>query len=193
MTSKEAILFFPLEKGDDINDVFEDQLFEYKQFFISKFPIGKVFISKLIKMNQMYEAFIMLGGKEKNKDFAQNYIQPTFTNNIKQTFHEYQQIRNLIKSNILRAESPIEIEFIVHYLLEIQKKYSLKWNSVNIICEEEVIISKEPDPMLLLAAIDEFNQLGGFTFDDINLKRNILPKALLLESKRLSLYPIIEN
>ena len=64
MTKKEAFLFFPHTDQDDLYDLYEERLFEYKTFFITKFPIEKVYKAKEKKLLQMHEAFTVLSGKE---------------------------------------------------------------------------------------------------------------------------------
>lgn len=187
MTNKEALLFFPLPKDEDIEDFYEELLFEYKQFFISKFPINKVFIAKEKKMLQMQEAYEFLGGKQNGRDFFNYEIPLNLPSSIKECFEVYQQNRNLLKSKILKATSSYEITSFINSLLELQNIYSSKWSNVSHLPDTEIQISNESDPMALLLAIKEFNSKGGITFDDLNTKRNISPDLLLNEAKRLSL------
>ena len=91
MTNKEALLFFPLTKESEIEDLYEELLFEYKQFFINKFPLKKVFEAKEKKMLQMQKAYIHLGGKYSS--FLSNSIVTNynFPFSIKETFQLYQK------------------------------------------------------------------------------------------------------
>ncbi len=187
MTNKEALLFFPLPKDEDIEDFYEELLFEYKQFFISKFPINKVFIAKEKKMLQMHEAYEFLGGEQNDREFLNYEIPLNLPSSIKECFEVYQQNRNLLKNKILKSSSYFEITSLINSLLELQRIYSLKWTIVSHLPDTEIQISNEPDPMALLLAIKEFNSKGGITFDDLNTKRNISPDLLLNEAKRLSL------
>jgi hypothetical protein len=49
------------------------------------------------------------------------------------------------------------------------------------------IVSKEPDPMEVLKAIREYNENGGFTFEDLMFDKNNPPEVLIKERNRLSL------
>ena len=187
MTKKEALLFFPLPQDEDIEDFYEELLFEYKQFFISKFPINKVFIAKEKKMLQMHEAYLLLGGEKKYRDFLNFEIPITLPPTIKECFEIYQQNRNLLKSKILKASTFYEITSFINCLLELQHIYNSKWINVSHLPDTEIQISNEPDPMTLILAIKDFNSKGGITFDDLNALRNISPNLLLNEAKRLSL------
>jgi hypothetical protein len=187
MTQKEALLFFPLTNEAEIEDLYEDLLFEYKQFFINKFPLKKVFEAKEKKMLQMQKAYILLGGK--NSAFLSNFIDTNynFPFSIKESFQLYQKERNILKNNILKSISTIELSFFIHKLLNLQESYTEKWLIVSNLPDTEIQITNEPDPMSLLNAINEFNSKGGITFDELNSKRNILPDLILNEAKRLSL------
>jgi hypothetical protein len=187
MTNKEALLFFPLNNEDEIEDLYEELLFEYKQFFINKFPLKKVFEAKEKKMLQMQKAYIHLGGE--HSVFLSDFIVTNynFPFSIKESFQLYQKERNILKNNILKSISTIELSFFIHKLLNLQESYTKKWLIVSNLPDTEIQISNEPDPMSLLLAINEFNSKGGITFDELNSKRNILPDLILNEAKRLSL------
>lgn len=193
MNKNEALLFFPFNEEDDLLDIYEERLFEYKQFFISKFPISKVFLAKEKKMLQMHESFLVLGGKinsNKNNYYFDTY---TFSDSILETFNTYQNHRNDLKNFISQSTSALEISLLIHKLLELQSIYSDKWMNIEALPEKEIAISTESDPMTLLNYILEFNKLGGILFSDLNTKRNILPEILLNEAKRLSLCRKLEN
>ena len=187
MTQKEALLFFPHTNEVEIEDLYEELLFEYKQFFINKFPLKKVFEAKEKKMLQMQKAYIHLGGKHSvcfSKSIVNNY---NFPLSIKESFQLYQKERNILKNNILKSISTIELSFFINKLFNLQESYTKKWLIVSNLPDTEIQITNEPDPMSLLNAINEFNSKGGITFDDLNTKRNISPYLLLNEAKRLSL------
>ena len=187
MTKKEAFLFFPFEEDDDLDDLYEERLFEFKQFFITKFPLEKVFFAKEKKMLQMHLAFIYLSESTEKSPIQRELPTISFSTNIKESFQLYQQHRSTLKNNILQSSNSNEVSFQIHQLLELQKKYNEIWTMVSILPESEIPLSVEPDPMAFLNVIHEFNQLGGYTFEDLNTMRNISPELLLNEAKRLSL------
>jgi hypothetical protein len=187
MNNKEALLFFPLKENDDIEELYEDLLFEYKQFFITKFPLKKVFEAKEKKMIQMQTAYSFLGGKHSEDLEERNDKSYHFPTEIKECFINYQQERNILKNNILRATSAFEICEQIKLLINLQNSYSEKWTVVSNLPDIDIQISIEPDPMSLLKAINEFNLNGGTTFEELNSKGNIAPDLLLKEAKRLYL------
>lgn len=194
MTKKEAFLFFPHTDQDDLYDLYEERLFEYKTFFITKFPIEKVYKAKEKKLLQMHEAFTVLSGKEAT------FKEPFFekfelkSDAILETFNSFQNCKNQLKNQISKTESAVELSKTICQLLEIQKIFCDKWHIKDSFEDEKIIYSIEPDPMSVLKAIIEFNSNGGFTFEDLNSKRNILPEMLFNEAKRLSLCrKIVQN
>ena len=187
MNQKEALLFFPLKNEDEIEDLYEELLFEYKQFFITKFPIKKVFSAKQKKMLQMHDAYLLLGGNSSTLHLSDSNKEINFSNTIRECFQNYQSERNSLKNNILKSSNCNEISFFLDKLFLLQENYTLNWLKVTDLPDTEIQISNEPDPMSLLSAINEFNTKGGTTFDEINSMRNICPNLLLIEAKRLSL------
>jgi hypothetical protein len=192
MTKNEALLFFPLKSEDEIIDLYEEYLFEYKTYFLTKYPIEKVFRAKAKKMNQMHEAFILLGG-EINTSTTFPYLEYHQKENILECFNYYQKLKINLKSRLNKCNNAIEINNYIYQLIELDKEYAENWSVLKILPENEVIISKEPDPMLILKAIKEFNTLGGNTFNDLNSMKNISPDLLINEAKRLSLYLKIQT
>lgn len=187
MTVKEALLFFPHNQEDDLLDLYEERLFEYKQFFISKPPIEKVFLAKEKKMMQMHDAFILFQGDEINKIEEIQKNTYAFSENILESFNYYQRIKNQIKNAITNSKSAIELSIYSMELIFIHYSYSEKWIILDDLNKQNILISIEPDPMYILKSILEFNSKGGFLFEDLNTKRNILPEMLINEAKRLSL------
>lgn len=187
MTVKEALLFFPHNQEDDLLDLYEERLFEYKQFFISKPLIEKVFLAKEKKMMQMHDAFILFQGDEINKIEEIQKNTYAFSENILESFNYYQRIKNQIKNAITNSKSAIELSIYSMELIFIHYSYSEKWIILDDLNKQNILISIEPDPMNILKSILEFNSKGGFLFEDLNTKRNILPEMLINEAKRLSL------
>jgi hypothetical protein len=186
MTKNEALLFFPFKEGEDILDLYEEYLFDYKNYFLSKFPIQKIFTAKAKKMNQMHEAFILLGGEINTPTTFQN-IKYEHKENILECFNNYQKIKLDLKSKLYNCNNAMDINSCLKLLFQLEKAYAQNWSISTNLSNVEAIISKEPDPMSLLNAINEFNTLGGYTFNDLNTMKNISPELLINEAKRLSL------
>ena len=193
MTKEEAFLFFPHAEDDDIGDLYEQRVFEYKQFFLSSPPFRKVFLAKEKKMKQMHTAYSFFSGQHELQQTKSIDASYSISDSILETFNYYQQNLNLLKNKISQSTTVPELCSVIHELLQLRSSYYQNWMIEENFIETEIAISKEIDPMQLLVAIQEFNKLGGFTFDDLNSKRNISPILLINEAKRLSLCRKLEN
>ena len=64
MTLSEAKIYFPIDSDDlemeDVLDLYDERLFEFKQFFLSKAIVKKVFLAKLEKLKKFEEAFSLI-------------------------------------------------------------------------------------------------------------------------------------
>ena len=194
MKEKEIQLYFPHTKDDNIDDIYDEKLFEFKQFFLNKPTIPKVFKAKIEKIKKFETAFRELK-KQTNKlteNKHSNYSQlKTEGVNILETFNNYQKTKNKFKLLILNANNSTALIEVIENLMEITFDYLHKWPYIK--NEEKIILSKEPNPMDILSSIKEFNLKGGFEFADIIKLQNKCPKLLQLESKRLSLQLNILN
>ena len=191
MTKSEALLFFPFDESEEeIEEVYESLLFDYKLFFQSKVPIRKVFNSKIQKLKKMHEAFLILGGQIESAIFESDL---KLTNgSMLDVFNQYQRLRNSIKVQLLSVENAVELEKIVNQYLLLEDMYRNYWPQIELDSEEQISVSVEPDSMLLLKALKElegeqisdFSQLQSKSSEKIeNNSLNII----LMEAKRLSL------
>ena len=193
MMKEEAFLFFPHSEDEDIANLYEQRVFEYKQFVLSSPPFRKVFLAKEKKMKQMHAAYSFFSGQHELQQTKSIDASYSISDSILETFNYYQQNLNLLKNKISQSTTVPELSALIHELLQLRSSYYHNWTIKEDFIEKEIAISKEIDPMELLLAIQEFNKLGGFTFDDLNSKRNISPILLIHEAKRLSLCRKLEN
>lgn len=185
MTIKEAQLFFPHEESDQLIDLYEDRLFEYKQFFLSKAPIRKVFVSKMDKLKQMEEAYFVLSNIEVSVNSINAQTTITFSDEVLKAFTEWELFKSQFKQQLMLSNDGQSIIKTVTDFLSVVDLYHSKWYTDEEIDIEIETLSKDPDPMYVLEAIKDFNSQGGVYFDDI-LKMNT-NSFLLKEMKRLSL------
>lgn len=185
MTKEEARLFFPYEEDDDLSDLYLERLFEYKQFFLSKAPIRKVFESRLEKLIQMDRAYRIISGNEIFPDDIQLNETVHFSDNLREAFNQWEELKGKSKQMIMNSGNALTLQRNVLYYLEIVDEYRLKWYTEKEIDTEINQLSKDEDPMEILSAIKSFEQEGGIYFEDIlKLGTN---SFLLKEMKRLSL------
>lgn len=184
MTIEEAKLFFKLEEEDDIQDAYDEQLFEFKQFFLSKPIISKVFKSKLEKLAKFEEAFCLLTDS-RFKPLIAEKTSIVFSDNVLEAFQRFEQLKSEFKQQISLATSSSDLAQKVDSLLEVTYIYYQKWRTSELLPVEIDVIAKDPDAMELLTAIRAFNLEGGERFEDISSQKN--QPVLMKEMKRVSL------
>lgn len=185
MTVEEAKLFFPYNEEDDLSDLYDERLFEYKQFFLAKMPIRKVFEAKLEKLLQMDKAYRVLANIELNEQQQITEEKIVFSDVILDAFNQWEQQKGMAKQQISIAYEASSLYKTVSNYLNLVDCYRAKWYTDQEIDIEITQLSKDEDPMAVLDAIRSFKQEGGEKFEDI-LKMNS-NSFLLKEMKRLSL------
>ena len=182
MTEAEARIFLGYEPEDDLEDVIEDKLFEFKQFFLSKPIIWSTFNARLEKLSKVKAAIACLGGSEKMCSVNLPVFQSTDL--ILDAFQGFQEVRNACFLAINRASTCAEMETIVKQLLTSHTTYASLWPDLSFV-PSTVILSKEPDPMDLLSGIKSVNLSGIVTFADLAEKLTDQSTCVAEESKRL--------
>lgn len=182
MTETEARIFLGYEPEDELEDVIEDKLFEFKQFFLSKPIIWSTFTARLEKLAKIKEAIACFDETE----ISSSVNLPVFqsTENILDAYQSFQQVRNACFLAINRATTCQELEMIIDSLVTSHTTYASLWPDVAFV-SSTVILSKEPDPMDLLSGIKSVNLSGIVTFTDLAEKLTDQNACVAEESKRL--------
>jgi hypothetical protein len=147
-------------------------------------------------MNNEYKAFCQLT----NEDFSECdlTIKPVDGLSYKglsviEAYNAYFQLRNKYKADLIKEFNPIKMSQIICVWLASEKAYYEVWNCEKALVDDltNVLLSKEPDPMELLAAIRDWQAKfkEATSFDDLCQYYTFLPELLKNEVKRLtSLY-----
>ena len=189
MTLAEAKIILGIDSYEDAFDAFEEQLFALKQFFVAKPILQTTFRAKLKKLIQLQNAVAV---------FEIEFKQPlsiveinTFNDtNFSSVFEQFQLAKNNLKLAINSSNNPTEISALVERLIELATNYYRCWKINATFDTSAVILSKEPDPMELLAAINAVNSSGINTFEELaeNLnQQNEAISVLQLEAARCSM------
>ena len=182
MTEAEARIFLGYEPDDELEDVIEDKLFVFKQFFLSKPIIWSTFTARLEKLAKIKEAIACFGEVENKPSINLPVFQAT--ENILEAFQSFQQVRNTCFLAINRATTCEELELIIDSLLNSHTTFASLWPDIEFV-SSTVILSKEPDPMDLLSGIKSVNLSGIVTFADLAEKLTGQSTSVAEESKRL--------
>lgn len=181
MTQEEALAYL----GEEWEDVFEEEIFALKQQLLTLLPVQKLYQSKIDKWKKLEEAFVSLGGKLE-QDVLIEATDFSFSEQLLEAFESYQKYKNQLKLKLSQINTSISLENICDNLIELEIQYAFKWNlNVEV---DKVVLSSQPDPMEILQGIKRFNSEEGYTFTDLKEKINVVPKVLIEEQKRLTLY-----
>lgn len=190
MTQQEAQLFLKIENADDLQDRWDEELFDIKRFLLTSTPIPKVFDAKIARLKKYAEAYEELSGSKfiNEADEIEEELVP-FSEDVETAFHELHKSRTHFKQKLHSANNPCKIEQIITRWLILEGMYISKWvfaKSVDI--PNAVIQSKELDPMDLLGAIKLWkNSVQSSTFQQLQSDFSFLPEQLRIEVKRLTL------
>jgi hypothetical protein len=170
---------------EDLIDLYEEKIFEFKQYFLSKTPIFKLFESKLSKLEKIGNAYKLLTNSkvtfhETKLEFNGSQVE------ILANYLHFQEEKNRLKTKISNSENAFELVSWVKNLLELEKINAQHWFS-EIEIDANILVSKEPNPMEILEGIKIYQQNGGFNFDQLKKLENNPPEILIQEMKRLSL------
>jgi hypothetical protein len=186
MTHDEAIRFFGIEDLDELEDAFDELFFEHKKYFLSKVPIRKLLEARYKKLIELETAATLLNIPI-HYSVATDLIQVQISASILDTFRSYQQAKNQLKTHIANARSVRSLIACVENLLDNEQIYAQRWYSEHPEITNEVLVSKEVDPMDLLDGIQRYQREGGYTFEQLKNLENNPPEILIQEMKRLSL------
>ena len=184
MTQQEASGILQVDEDNDLYDAYDEQLFEYRKFFLSKAPVSKLFEARIAKMEKLQQAFEILGGTAPQGSIVSHVplvSQPV----ILDSYQAFQQAKNRLKTQLSNTRSVPELTAVVRMLVQLEHDNAGFWAAESM--EEDVLVSKEPDPMYLLEAIKQYESQGGKTFAQLKNLENNPPVLLVQEMKRLSL------
>lgn len=168
-------------------DRYDEYLFSFKQFFITRAVVPKLFLKKNEAMLIMHVAAVDLYPDLllERSDADSVFSKPNFTGYWKQDFNLLQHARNEFKRLIVQANTGTSISSIVREWMTVEVEYIMRYGAIYRDDLENVLVSKEPDPMLLL---EQMNKIGNTdTVDYLSRVRKELPDVLQSELKRLNL------
>lgn len=178
--------FFKTSDIEEIEELYEQEIFELKQFFLSRAPIAKLFKGRLNKLKKLQDAFELVDSSQVKRDFKFDF--PKENDNLLNSYKAFQESKNKIRLQISNELNGSNIFQLVEILVNLEKHNAKHW-SVNDDFEEDesVIVSKEPNPIDILNGIYAYQQLEGETFHQLKRNENNPPNVLIQEMKRLSL------
>jgi hypothetical protein len=184
MTNKEALAILGIANPDEVEDAFEERLFELKQYFLTKPLISKLYRSQTEKIVRVSQAAYHFGLEGHQGSLVISASLINFTGEIAHDYLAFEKHRSAFKERLMKTSDGGRIAQLVDQLLKIQEEYLALWPEIK---GEGVILGKEPDPMELLSGIKELQKHGIYRFEQLNNQTLKIPIVLLNEWKRLSL------
>ena len=195
MTKEEALHFLNVNDVEEVEEAFEDVLFEYRNFFISKVPFTKLFKAKLVKLSRFFEAKEILIPTENGPIVDLNVELDDIgkCNGVKEVFSLFGENEMKIKLAMTKSETFDQFSSCVQMLLDNYKKNADYWKLGRIDSPgfEQVKMSVEPDVMSVYEEIKRFHSLGLSTSVEINQLAD--DNLLKQEAFRLSLWSKFEE
>lgn len=184
MTKEEAIVYFG---GDEENafDAFETFLFEFKQYFLTKPIVSKLYQAQFKKLEVLKNAASAMGFDQRT--VGVEYSEKVYSFDILEAFGQFEKGRSEIKQRIINTASATELLALADALLLIQARFLDCWPKVEFSDLNGVVISKEPDPMDLLRDIKDLATQGVVRFDQLTISNCETHVTFSNEWKRLSL------
>ncbi len=187
-----ANLFFPHTQGEDLQDLYEERLFLEKQFFTSRGVLSSVFKKRIEKIQKSEDAFrFITGSTSPRSSFTPYTIE--WPQDIPGAYTVYQLNKSKLYGAIFQAHDFPTLCSVVEFLLKTFVEYCKYWQLEEFEDVNGIILSKEPDPVLLAQSIATFQEAGGRTVRDLQQLTYEGKEILLSEAKRLSLWRKKEN
>lgn len=188
MKETEARLYFPESEEESIEELYEQKVFEWKNFFVNRFPVSKLFSAKLIQMATLQEAYEVLTNHE-SKVRAVDY-NSAFPSTLKEAFLHFEKERSRFKQRLFQSDTLAQILVVAGPFVAVTSEYAKVWRT-DTDDFHGVVVSKETDVMDLLKALDDAEHMGVTKASDIfKLPENHLVQS---EMKRLSLWIKMDN
>lgn len=191
MTKEEALIYLPTDEEGDLQDVYEEKLFELKQFFLNRFPVSKLINGRLAKFQKVEEAFETLGGVVAIDKEVNRVDWPEFSS-ISDLYSWYNREKSFLRLRLSASQSYSEVKQTLNEYVHVTKHYAKYWLvPVDEKDSAALKIGVEPDAMMIQHALNELSNLEKIDSEYILS----LPdeNSLKSEAKRLSLWLNFES
>ncbi len=186
MAISNPLVLLPVNDDNSLQDLYDEKLFEFKQFFSRQLPTTKLFYAKLKKLKQITEAYLELGGEEVFMRGVSVAYQQYNSPDVKSVISIFQSQNNALKLKMNLSQSYDEIEQTAFQMIDNYKRYAECWPLIDIPENHRIKISEELDEMSLLEALSIFNNEDMTSFEEFNLLS--VDNVLYKEAIRLSLW-----
>ncbi len=183
MTTKEARVFLNADAFDDLEEAYEQLLFDQKQYFLNKPCIPKVFEGKIEKLKHFLEASMLLGLESDKVEVAMHDFHFS-DDTMLDVCRSYAQEINDCKKRLSQALSFGELKTLVEEQLQIFLNYASKW-PLFAEFQEGLKLSSEPDPVVFFQELKLLESQGISTFAQLVNSADNIGAIVKKESTRL--------
>ena len=183
MTTKEARVFLNADAFDDLEEAYEQLLFDQKQYFLNKPCIPKVFEGKVEKLKHFLGASMLLGLESEKVEVAMHDFHFS-EDTMLDVYRSYAQKLNESKKKLSHALSFGELKTLVEHQLQLFLDYTFKWHLFAEF-QEGLKLSSEPDPVVFFQELKLLESQGISTFAQLVNSADNIGVIVKKESTRL--------
>ena len=183
MTIKEARIFLNADAFDDLEDAYDQLLFDQKQYYLLKPCIPKVFEAKTEKLNRYQKAAEVLGlesGLLQVFNLQFHFVE----NSILDFYRCYMDQLNENRKMISQATCFSQLKVLAEYRLNLFKEYASKWPLFEAF-QEGQLLSSEPEPIAFFQELKQLENDGISTFASLIDSDRSVGMLVKKESTRL--------
>jgi len=186
MTLEEARLYLPLEDLVELDEIFEDRLFEMTRFLLSTVPVTKVIEAKIELMRKIHHAYELYAEEEINDRFERIELAPYDTRNLFDLTKIYQLNLSLLRKRISNSDSFLELMVAAEQLLQNMRDYAACWHMEHLEVPDDIRITRPEDEVQLLIELERLSKDGELMLED--LSKLPVENKVRREAIRLSLW-----
>ncbi len=178
MTEAEALIALSLEGLEELEDAYDQKLFEFKQYLLTKVPFVKTYQSKSVQMDRIQYALEALNFEIPDEKVCIEMKVREASDDLLSCFTTHQSIMSVWKLKVGEAKNIKSLKCLMDEALSAYRFYALNWTSISgqVHYTEDVKASVELDPVDLIQALKTTKG---------KVERNEL---LMKETKRLFLW-----
>src|SRR3989338_8440800 len=186
MTPEDARLYLPIEDLADLEDVFDDRLFEMRLFLLSTVPVTKVMEAKIQLMCKIHQAYEFYAMKEVKGHFDPIELLPYDTLSLFDLTVTFQRNMSLLRKRISGSGSFLELMVAAEQLLQNMREYAARWQMEHAEVPDDIRITRPEDEVELLTELERLSKDGDLTMEDVS--KLSLANKVRREAIRLSLW-----
>jgi hypothetical protein len=186
MNVNEALIYLNAKSLDEVPSIIENECFQVKRFFFSNPFHPNLALSKIKKLKKILKIQndILQCGKI---DISNQMNENDFSvegEDIIDCIQQYNFKKSQLFYAIHHTNEIFDLIFSIERLVKLFLSFGGKWPIFEI-DRNELKLSKEMDPMLLLEQIKFLNNNGIFHFNELVLNKDLLSFDIKHESTRL--------